>query len=27
LSRYDAEALSLLDKNLARVNSLLEDIT
>jgi peptidoglycan/xylan/chitin deacetylase (PgdA/CDA1 family) len=27
LSRYDAEALTLLDKNLARVNSLLEDIT
>ena len=27
LSRYDAEALALLDKNLASVNSLLEDIT
>jgi peptidoglycan/xylan/chitin deacetylase (PgdA/CDA1 family) len=27
LSRYDAEALALLDKNLARVNSLVEDIT
>jgi peptidoglycan/xylan/chitin deacetylase (PgdA/CDA1 family) len=27
LSSYEAEALALLDKNLARVNSLLEDIT
>jgi len=27
LSSYDAKALTLLDKNLARVNSLLEDIT
>lgn len=27
LSGYDAEALTLLDKNLARVNSLVEDIT
>ena len=27
LSAYDAEALALLDKNLARVGSLLEDIT
>lgn len=27
LSNYDAEALALLDKNLARVNSLVEDIT
>src|SRR6202035_295823 len=27
LSRYDSEDLSLLDRNMARVNSLLEDIT